>query len=254
VVGDPGVHAQLYGGEAAQVGGDLGGLDALGGGEGPVLRRDLLQVADLLLNVAAGDVAAAAVQSGRPAVDAAYGVRRGRFGGRRGGGDRGGGAVLRRRGGEGVGAGLARGLEEDLAVLARGTVVGPGEDDGQDDGGDDRGGEDRDPGCGLPPGAAGFRRGRRAAAAAGRLGGRARGRLGGPESGPEGGPVGRPDDGGSTLTSSSSRRDGAAACPEFRRFPTSPPYCVLRFRARRKPTRTDLPAGGAGRSCLAWQG
>ena len=40
----------------------------------------------------------------------------------------------------------------------------------------------------------------------------------GPESGPEGGPVGRPEDGGSTLTSSSSRRGFPAACPKLCRF------------------------------------
>lgn len=52
----------------------------------------------------------------------------------------------------------------------------------------------------------------------------------GPDKGPEGGPVGRPDDGGSTLTSSSSRRRDPATlltfCAAFLNFLPQRAYCA----------------------------
>jgi hypothetical protein len=81
VVGDAGIHPQLYGGERAQVGGDSGGLDADDGRERRVLRRGRLERLDLLLHVTAGDVLGAAVEAGGAAVDAAYRVHRFRGGG-----------------------------------------------------------------------------------------------------------------------------------------------------------------------------
>lgn len=152
VVGDAGVHTQLYGGERAQICGNCGRLDAVHRGERLVPRRVRLERADLLLHIAAGDVAGAGVETGRGTVHAARhmgGLRRRR---RRGCHGRG-GTVGRRRLGERVGAGLARGLEEDLTAGAlAATAVAVGEDEPQDHRGGHDTGEDRDAGRRLPPG------------------------------------------------------------------------------------------------------
>ena len=82
------------------------GLDAGHRGECPVLVGIRLEGLDLLLHVAAGDVAGAAVQTGGAAADAAYGVRG--FGGSVGEAEAGGAELsFGRRLGEGVRAGSA---------------------------------------------------------------------------------------------------------------------------------------------------
>jgi len=151
MVGDTRIGPQLHRREGAQVRRHRPGPDPGHGGERRVLGRSRTQRPDLFLDVAGGDVLAAAVEPGGTAVHAAQRVR-GRLGGRRGGGR--GGALGGRGLGEGVGAGPGGGLEEDLAdtVLLARVPTGAGEEQGDRGDGHDGGGGEGDTGSGSPPG------------------------------------------------------------------------------------------------------